>query len=107
MLNIIAEKLMDELPQGSGIDCDWSYKIQKNGKIVYSNAIHCMDENGYYDGYQDFSLIVDPWDIHNFRIVFHTPRREKYIESWSDCLEEMFAECLFDFEQTLESTPNV
>ena len=61
------------LPHGSGIDCDWRVmgtgfenyysqgKIGKdNSKYVYfNNSYHCMDENGYYDGYQDFSVRMD------------------------------------------------
>lgn len=50
------DTLIDLLPHGSGIDHSWSIDRLKNGHIVCRNSYHGMDENGYYDGWQDFSV---------------------------------------------------
>jgi hypothetical protein len=50
----ITEKLNDTLPHGSGIDCDWCFTFQKNGKIRCSNSWHKMNDNGFYCGFTDF-----------------------------------------------------
>lgn len=53
------EFLIDLLPHGSGIDCTWGIHKPKNGRYVYfTNSYHCMNDNGYYVGYQDFSIVI-------------------------------------------------
>lgn len=59
--------ILANLPHGSGIDGTWlshidykkvsrfSYRMRK---LVCTNAIHCMDENGYYDGWVVFTLTI-------------------------------------------------
>lgn len=44
------------LPHGSGIDAKWEYKILKNGNVELLCSYHGMDENGFYDGWQDFKV---------------------------------------------------
>ena len=56
METITEERLIDALPHGSGIDCNWSAETQKNGNIVASNSYHLMDDGGMYDGWQNFSV---------------------------------------------------
>ncbi len=51
------EKLRELLPHGSGIDGEWH--IERCGKrIVADCSYHRMDENGYYDGWQDFRVTL-------------------------------------------------
>lgn len=50
--------LLDALPHGSGIDCTWDVEVLKNGNVVFRNSYHGMDEGGYYDGWQDFSVVI-------------------------------------------------
>ena len=53
------EFIIDLLQHGSGIDSNWSIHKPKNGRYVYfGNSYHCMDDNGFYCGYQDFSVIL-------------------------------------------------
>ena len=59
--------ILANLPHGSGIDGTWlshidykkvsrfSYRMRK---LVCTNAIHCMNENGYYDGWVMFTLTI-------------------------------------------------
>jgi hypothetical protein len=64
MKNLTLDNLED-LPHGSGIDCDW--QIDNMGKYFKCiNSYHCMNENGMYDGYADFTLIIfkKPYDFH-------------------------------------------
>ena len=44
------------LPHGSGIDAKWEYRVLKNGNVELSCGFHGMDENGFYDGWQDFKV---------------------------------------------------
>jgi hypothetical protein len=51
-------QLLDKLPHGSGIDCDWRIEY-KDGFLYASNSWHAMDPNGYYCGYVDFTAKID------------------------------------------------
>jgi len=55
--DFIESHLKDVLPHGAGIDCEWSFKWLKNGKLKAVNSYHCMNDIGYYDGYADFTVI--------------------------------------------------
>jgi hypothetical protein len=48
------------LPHGSGINCDWKYDLEMPHRIICSNSYHCMNENGYYDGWIDFTVTIKP-----------------------------------------------
>lgn len=53
------EAFVDALPHGSGIDYEWAGHMPKNGRYVYfSNSYHVMNDNGMYDGWQDFSIVL-------------------------------------------------
>jgi hypothetical protein len=50
------------LPSGSGIDSGIKIDLEKSNdqKLVFYSSYHNMDENGFYDGWSDFKLIVIP-----------------------------------------------
>ena len=54
---LIAERLLNLLPHGSGINGDWTI-FQKSDKNFYyaSNFYHSMDSNGFYDRCYDFTV---------------------------------------------------
>lgn len=56
-INTLVNKYM---PSGSGIDTGTKIDLDRsNGnKLVFTFSYHFMDENGYYDGWQDYTLIV-------------------------------------------------
>jgi len=57
--SIISETdLLELLPHGSGIDCDWSIIEHKNGNVTAKNSFHAMNETGMYDGYMDFTVRI-------------------------------------------------
>lgn len=88
---MIARFINNVLPHGSGIDCDWQVrycqnvkfycsggKLGKPGQYIYiTNSFHCMDENGMYDGYQDFSIRLDSCMF--FTLIDVLCRADKYI----------------------------
>jgi len=111
------KSILESLPHGSGIDCDWTTKERKNGNLEFSNSFHRMDEMGGYDGWQDFTVIFyrhkadrlndlsGPLDgcvqiVHrkgdwDFRVEFNGPvskRNSAY--GLKDYLEETLAQCL-------------
>lgn len=50
------EELLDRLPHGSGIDSEWNIIKQTSQQVVFLNAFHLMDENGYYNGWVEFKV---------------------------------------------------
>ena len=73
-------KLTDLLPHGSGIDqgCKILPESTKN-KIILLVPFHFMDDNGYYDGWKDYKIIVKP-DLSSdfdFRIIGRDKRNIK------------------------------
>jgi len=55
--------IVDEcFPHGSGIDNGNSIDFDKSSsdRIVINSSFHCMDENGFYCGWYDFSVTVKP-----------------------------------------------
>ncbi len=60
-----------EYIHGSGINYDWKFTINKN-YICCKNAFHCMDENGYYDGIQDFTIKFPITEkLYDFKLIFN------------------------------------
>jgi hypothetical protein len=74
----IIEKLTATLPHGSGIDCDWCFTFQKNGKIRCSNSWHKMNNNGFYRGYTDFYFKLMFADGHIILSSVKMSRGERY-----------------------------
>lgn len=49
------EQIINALPHGSGIDCTW--QIERGVSCIWCfNSYHLMNDGGYYDGWQDFSV---------------------------------------------------
>ena len=51
------QALLNNLPHGSGIDDRWSFQICRDSVRLY-NAYHCMTDNGFYDGWANFVIII-------------------------------------------------
>ena len=52
------EELLELLPSGSGIDCNWEITEHNNGNVTAKNSYHSMDGNGSYDGYMPFTVRI-------------------------------------------------
>lgn len=68
---------MDDLPHGSGIDCDW-HCTMKGDYVLFSNSYHCMNENGYYEGYQDFTVKLNKRDFMRYIDCVNEAERTKH-----------------------------
>ena len=61
ILDTIDDKdIIDALPHGSGIDASWNVSRYDNGNVLAECSYHGMDQNGYYDGWQDFNVRLFP-----------------------------------------------
>lgn len=58
------------LPSGSGIDsgCKLDINVNNTDKITIHSSYHVMNENGYYDGWIDFRVVVKPSLIHEIEL---------------------------------------
>lgn len=62
--------LMSLSPHGSGLDCDCEIESYSEKRLVFWQGFHCMDSNGYYDGWIHFRVFVSPsWDGIKIRLV--------------------------------------
>jgi hypothetical protein len=52
----------NHLPHGSGIDAknEIDFDNCNNNKLVFKSSFHVMNDNGSYDGWIDFKIIVKP-----------------------------------------------
>lgn len=101
--HIIDEWLVRVLPHGSGINCDWKISAQLNGKILASNAYHCMDENGFYCGFADFTVKTDLAKPEDFVLQFNGKLAAKLNDRHilRDYLEETIHYALTNVPETL------
>jgi len=75
------ESILNELPSGSGFDCEWDHlKTQKNGLELFETYFHNMNNDGYYDGFTRLRLKIDLKNLGDFRLgltgkpQYHTNR---------------------------------
>jgi hypothetical protein len=97
-----AQKLIDVLPHGSGINCDWEYDVPETSNTVrLSNSYHCMDEAAYC-GYSDFTLIIDPntdeRGLYDFKLQFNGSQSQRlnYKYGLREYLEDTLGQALND-----------
>lgn len=88
----IEDFLMSNL-HGSGWDGKWEVEKTNTGFIA-TMQYHCMNENGYYDGWVDINVFLDEW-LEVKRVTFpgaSSYYRRNYI--WDgyhgDCIHEVF-----------------
>jgi hypothetical protein len=88
------------LPHGSGIDNGVKLDFDKStgDKLVFHTSFHRMDENGYYEGWTDHSVIVTASLIHTLNIKI-TGRNRNNIK---DYLHGLFYIALTDTLTTVE-----
>ena len=58
------------LPHGSGIDSGVSIDLEKSkpGRIVFHFGFHHMNQNGFYEGWEYYSLIIRPDFVSGFNM---------------------------------------
>ena len=103
VISLNVELLEDELPHGSGIDCEWSI-VDKGKYFRCCNWFHAMDNNGYYIGYSEFSLIIPKKNPREFKLHFHGDYSQ-YLNRRNmlrEYLNDLFYWSLFDLETKLK-----
>lgn len=91
--NVLTEMAKHYLPSGSGIDsgCTIDQSKSNEQRIVINVPYHLMDENGFYCGWQDFTVICKPsFDGIDMKITSN--QKDKYFIK--DYLYELFYHCL-------------
>lgn len=84
----------DHLPSGSGFDSGTEFDWDKSTpqKLVFHTSFHHMNQDGYYDGWTDHSVIVKPCLMFGFQLRVTGRDRngiKEYIaEVFQDCLRE-------------------
>ncbi len=81
----------NHLPRGSGVDRDVEIRGNKN-KITLHSSFHKMDENGFYDRWIDFRVIVTP-DL-QFGFNLNIIRNFGKDQDLKDYLHELFEHSL-------------
>ena len=77
------ESMLEHFPSGSGFD-DTAILNSKStkDKLIINFGYHCMNENGYYDGWLNLAVIITPslsWG-YNLKINWHGYRNKyKYL----------------------------
>lgn len=98
--------LVDLLPHGSGIDGAWRLEANKQNIYAY-NSYHCMNDNGYYDGWANFTIVfpfisknyANDFKLH-FQGDFAQRQNIKYL--LREYLEDTFAYYLGKVESVFE-----
>ena len=90
------------LPHGSGIDSKTEIDFEKSNddKIVINSEYHCMNENGYYDGWVNFRILIIPCLLFGFKLkIIGNFGKYKHVK---DYLHDLFYDNLtqnFDTEK--------
>jgi hypothetical protein len=58
----IEELVKNNLPSGSGFDSGthFDFDKSKNNKLIFNTSYHFMDENGMYDGWENYKIEITP-----------------------------------------------
>ena len=90
-----------DLPHGSGIDGRWGIDDKGSYYGCY-NGFHCINENGFYEGWQHFQLIVPKKKPNEFKIHFTGGQYLAQKHMLRDYLEDLFAMTFLDLKEGLK-----
>jgi len=56
------DNYVNQLPHGSGIDGTTVFDRDRSNdsRLIFSIDYHCMNENGFYDGWITYTIVVKP-----------------------------------------------
>ena len=75
--------LKNNLPTGSGIDAGHTIEKYYNNKIIIHSSFHSIDENGFYDKWIDYKIIIKPDLLHNLDLTITGKFKDKqYIKEY-------------------------
>ena len=89
----ILEIVENELPSGSGFDSGTTIDLEKStdDKLVFNTSYHFMDENGSYNGWEDYKIIVTP----SLSFSFNVKVIGKNMQLIKDYIADVFFDCLW------------
>jgi len=90
------DELLYKLPMGSGIDAGSTIAFEecKPDKIVFNSAFHVMDNQGFYDGWIEFKVIVRP-SFMGFDLEIKPLQRKTYFNDYlRDYVFDVFCDAL-------------
>lgn len=110
----IDEIISKHLPRGSGIDNDTklfvpeeSYEsfqksrgIKNDGRLILTSSFHVLDDNGFYDGWINFTVEIIPSLANNFKLQIkgNFTNRQNHIRKHASDIKEylydLFSEAL-------------
>lgn len=97
--------LEHNLPSGSGINSRWTFEIDKHGTMRARNTIDYLNERGFYDGFNDFTVRIplsdDGYNRDNMRIIVHG-WDHKTVKYWKDIDYQSYVE-----ETIFDSLPSI
>lgn len=102
----LADYLIDRL-HGSGIDADWKQSQSKNFLNLH-NSFHCLDQNGFYEGWQDFTVKL-PLNglVNDFRLVFNGTQYLSIKHQLRYYLEDMITLAIDDYLLKCKDSVNI
>lgn len=96
----IAKYLDKYLPRGSGIDNGmfFSHLQSDDNKMVICSSFHVLDENGFYDGWIDFTVEIYPAFVGgiNLKIEGNFTNRVNCIREDASDIKEYLYEVFYD-----------
>lgn len=98
---------------GGGIDANWTLDLrQTKGKlirVVLCNSYHCMNQDGFYDGWIDFEIIIPAENVDKWKVSFGTTADWYKINKYmlKEFLEDVFSDELSNYEITLMQSPKL
>ena len=85
----IYQLALNYLPQGSGFDNGVNIDLEKSTgeKLYLTTSYHFMNEHGYYDGWEDYKIIVTPSLQHDYYIRIVGKNRDDI----KDYIDQLFS----------------
>jgi len=82
---------------GSGIDSDWKQSKSKNYLNLH-NSFHCIDEYGYYEGWQDFTVKFPVNGlVQDFKLVFNANQYLAKKHMLKSYLADIISQVVWDY----------
>lgn len=83
--------LLEYMPNGSGFDTGTEIdRSASNGKLVFTTSFHHMNDVGFYDGWTDHRVTVEPHLVHGFTLRISGKNRNGI----KDYIHDVFSGCL-------------
>ncbi len=93
-----ARKLNNMLPSGSGFDAGCKIISCSDTRLVISADFHHMDDNGYYCGWSEHTVIIEASLAHGFSLRVTGKNKRNIKEYLADTMHECLNQDVAAFE---------